>query len=72
MFQMLNVFFLTMVILFGHHRRLKTTHFEKKKHFSRQTNRQTDHFLKLLTYIDMTHVNFLVYRLLVGETQIDI
>ena len=71
MFQMLKYFFLTIVILLCHHWQLKTANFEKKNHFTGQTNRQTDHYLKFLTYIDMTLVKFLVHRLLVGETQTD-
>ena len=48
------------------------------RHTDRQTVRQTDtqtenrHKLFLsLTFIDMTHVNFLFHRLLVSETQTD-
>ena len=37
----------------------------------KQTDKQMEQFFKFLTYIDMTHVNFLVHRLLVSETQTD-
>ena len=71
MSQMFIYIFLTIVILFGHYRWLKMANFENNVTFSdRQTDRRTIYFL-FLTYIDMTHVNFLVHRLLVGETQTD-
>ena len=71
MSQMLIYIFLTIVILFGHYRWLKMANFENNVTFSdRQTDRRTIYFL-FLTYIDMTHVNFLVHRLLVSETQTD-
>ena len=74
MTNMLIYFVLPLRVSFSRNRELKTSNFEKNFTFpdnkNFRTESQTD-FFKILTYIHMTHVNFLFHRLLVSETHTD-
>ena len=74
MTNMLIYFVLPLRVSFSRNRELKTSDFETFFTFPNnkifRTEALTDKFF-ILTYIHMTHVNFLFHRLLVSETQTD-
>ena len=74
MTKMLIYFILPLVVSFSHNQQLKTSNFEEKITFpDTRTDIGTDRriFFLILTYINLTHVNFLFRRLLVSERQTD-
>ena len=76
MTKMLIHFILPLGVSFSHNQQLKMSDFEKNVTFPDtgifRTQAQTDKiFFKILTYIHMTHVNFLFHRLLVSKTHTD-
>ena len=76
MTKILIYFVLPLVVSFSRNRQFKKSNFEKNVTFPDKgifrTKAQTDRFfLKILTYINVIHVNFLFLRLLVSETQTD-
>ena len=73
MTKMLKYFVLPLVVSFSRNRQLKKSNFEKNVTFPDKKIFRTDglFFFKILTYIHMTHVNFLLHRLLFSETHTD-
>ena len=73
MTKMLIYIFLPLMVSFSRNRQLKTSNFLKNVTFPDGRNRaQTDiFFFKILTHIHMTHVIFLLHRLLFSETHTD-
>ena len=73
MTKMLIYFVLPLVVSFSRNRQLKKSNFEKNVTFPDEKIFRTDglFFFKILTYIHMTHVNFLLHRLLFSETHTD-
>ena len=68
--KMLMYFILPLIVSFRRNWQLKVSNFEKNVTFPDIAIDGT-FFSKILTYIHMTHVNFLFHRLLVSETQTD-
>merc|ERR1739842_131683 len=77
MTKMLIYIFLPLLVSFSRNRQLKTSNFLKNVTFpdgrtDGRNRAQTDiFFFKILTHMHMTHVNFLLHRLLFSETQTD-
>ena len=74
MTKMLIYLFLPLMVSFSRNRQLKTSNFFKNVTFpDGRTESGTDghFFFKILTHMHMTHVNFLLHRLLFSETQTD-